>query len=104
MNRIASNSERTDRPAARSKQSQSHQQLPRDPASKSTASWIEVPPYQSEVEQQLLKSKQQLLFQDPRNYKYLPAKFTQNIQPAGCKTGKSDQVGTILSHPYALVE
>lgn len=35
---------------------------------------------------------------NPKNYKYLPAKYTTNIRFAGRQTADSDHVGTVIAH------
>ena len=35
---------------------------------------------------------------NPRNYRYLPAKYTMNIREAGRKTSESDHVATVIAH------
>ena len=35
---------------------------------------------------------------NPKNYRYLPAKYTNNIRQAGRMTSASDHVGNVLAH------
>ena len=37
---------------------------------------------------------------NPKNYKYLPATYTNNIRFAGRQTADSDHVGQVITHKF----
>lgn len=68
--------------------------------SSKTASWVELPrtaemPTFAELDCNP-QSANEFLLLDPKNYKYLPAKYTENIRAAGRQTAQSEQVGALF--------